>query len=162
MISFPFLLAALISTTNPADSTGPFVNELSPSGVNKTLMLQLVNDARKKGCQCGDTWYPPAPPVGWNDQLEAAAFNHSKDMAQNNYFSHTSPNGDKAGNRIRQAGYNWMAYGENIAMGYNTEKEVVAGWIKSPGHCKNIMSRTYKEMGVAKVNSYWTQAFGSK
>src|SRR6478735_7313557 len=116
MISFSFLFAAVISTANPADSTGPSVNELSPFGVNKTLMLQLVNDTRKKGCQCGDTWYPPAPRLSWNDQLEAAAFNHSKDMAQNNYFSHTSPNGDKAGNRIRQAGYNWMAYGENIAL----------------------------------------------
>lgn len=125
-------------------------------------MLQLVNDTRKKGCQCGNTWYPPAPPVAWNDQLEKAAFNHSKDMSQKNYFSHTSPNGDKAGNRIRKAGYNWMTYGENIAMGYNSEKEVVAGWIKSAGHCKNIMSRNYKEMGVAKVNNYWTQTFGSK
>ena len=161
MISFSLLLALAIACTKSADSTEP-VPEVSSSGVNKTLVLQLVNDVRKKGCQCGDTWYPPAAAVTWNDLLERAAINHSKDMSQNNYFSHTSPNGDNAGARIREVGYLWMAYGENIAMGYNNEKEVVAGWIKSPGHCKNIMNRNYKEMGVAKVNSYWTQTFGSK
>jgi uncharacterized protein YkwD len=162
MISFSFLLALAIACTKSAESTEPVVPETSTAGVNKTLMLQLVNDARKKGCQCGDTYYPPAPAISWNDQLEKAALTHSRDMAQNNYFSHTSPNGDKAGQRISQAGYRWLAYGENIAMGYNTEKEVVAGWIKSPGHCKNIMNKNYKEMGVAKAGTYWTQAFGSK
>lgn len=161
MVSFSILFSIVIACTKSADSTNPVIPG-SSSGVNKTLVMQLVNDVRKKGCQCGDTWYPPAPVVTWNDLLERAAFNHSKDMAQNNYFSHTSPNGDNAGARLREAGYNWLAYGENIAMGYNNEKEVVAGWIKSPGHCKNIMNKNYKEMGVAKVNSYWTQAFGSK
>ena len=55
-----------------------------------------------------------------------------------------------------------MAYGENIATGYRTEKEVVKGWIASPGHCKNIMSKLYKEMGVARYGNYWTQEFGAQ
>jgi len=53
-------------------------------------------------------------------------------------------------------------YGENIGMGYKNEKEMVEGWLKSPGHCKNIMNKGYKEMGVAKVGSYWTQTFGAR
>jgi len=39
---------------------------------------------------------------------------------------------------------------------------VIEGWLKSPGHCKNIMSQKYKEMGVARVGNYWTQTFGSQ
>jgi uncharacterized protein YkwD len=47
-------------------------------------------------------------------------------------------------------------------MGYTTEKQVVDAWLKSPGHCKNIMNKNYKEMGVARVGTYWTQTFGTK
>ena len=162
MISLTFLLAIAIACTTQTESAEPVADEISAAGVNKTLMVQLVNDVRKKGCQCGDTYYPPAQPIAWNDLLEKAALNHSQDMSQNSFFSHTSPSGGNAGTRITAVGYRWMTYGENIAMGYNDERSVVMGWINSPGHCKNIMNKNYKEMGVAKVNSYWTQAFASK
>lgn len=132
------------------------------SSVNKTMMLQLVNEVRKKGCQCGDTYYYPVKEVLWNDQLEKAAYNHSLDMYTNEYFSHVAPDGSNGGVRITRVGYNWKAFGENIAAGYRSEKEVVDGWLSSPGHCKNIMSTNFKEMGVARVGNYWTQEFGSK
>lgn len=132
------------------------------STVNKTVVLQLVNNIRKKGCQCGDTYYPSVSAVTWNDLLEKAALSHSKDMYQNKYFSHTSQNGTNAGVRIGTAGYKWSTYGENIAMGYGSEEAVIAGWISSPGHCKNIMNKSFKEMGVAKVGDYWTQDFGTR
>jgi uncharacterized protein YkwD len=162
MISISFLLAFVLACSKPADSVKPVEVTPDASVVNKSLLVQLVNDTRKKGCQCGETWYPPAPAVTWNELLEKAALNHSRDMYQNNYFSHTSQDGKNAGNRIRQVGYNWNSYGENIAMGYKDEREVVAGWISSPGHCRNIMNKNYKEMGVAKAGTYWTQTFGSR
>ena len=44
----------------------------------------------------------------------------------------------------------------------------VQGWLNSPGHCANIMSPTYTEMGTAfAVNDksgagiYWVQVFGA-
>ena len=134
----------------------------SGTTVNKTLMVQLVNEVRKKGCDCGDTYYPAVPAITWNETLEKAAASHSKDMFQKKYFSHTSPNGTKAGARIEAAGYRWKTYGENIAMGYSDERAVVEGWLSSPGHCKNIMNAYYKEMGVANINGYWTQVFATK
>ena len=133
-----------------------------PTTLNRTLMLQLVNDARKKGCQCGDTYYYPAAPLVWHSQLETAAAGHSADMYYNNYFAHQDAQGRNGGYRITQAGYVWKAFGENIASGYKTEKEVVDGWLKSPGHCKNIMSSLYKEVGVARVGTVWTQNFGMR
>jgi uncharacterized protein YkwD len=143
------------------DGADPVLKD-SAAGVNKSTLLKLVNDARKKGCKCGDTYYYPAPALTWNEQLEKAAMAHSTDMFAKKYFSHTSPNGARAGERIEKAGYHWLAYGENIGMGYKNEKEVVEGWLKSPGHCRNIMNRDYKEMGVAKVGNYWTQTFGKR
>ena len=53
--------------------------------------------------------------------FKSAAYLHSEDMAVNNYFSHTSPNGTTFVQRIEAAGYtNWMALGENIAEAYGS------------------------------------------
>lgn len=131
-----------------------------PPAINKTVLLQLVNDARRKGCNCGAAHYGPAPALTWNDQLEKAALNHSNDMLEKKYFSHTGSDGSSTGERIINAGYSWKFFGENIALGYKTEKEVVDGWLSSPGHCKNIMNKNYREMGVARAGDYWTQDFG--
>ena len=130
--------------------------------VNKALMLQLINEVRQSGCRCGDTYYYPVAPLTWNDKLEKAASLHSADMYQRNYFSHASQDGKKGGARLDEAGYHWKTFGENIAMGYRNEVDVVEGWLQSPGHCKNIMNKDFKEMGVARVGNYWTQEFGRR
>jgi uncharacterized protein YkwD len=59
-------------------------------------------------------------------------------------------------------GITGFSYGENIAFGQRSEREVMQGWLSSPGHCKNIMSKTFKEMGVSRVGDYWTQVFATK
>jgi uncharacterized protein YkwD len=167
-ILIPVLAAALFSACKKEDSEvvprlveNPTVSNL-PATVNKSQLLQLVNEVRQRGCQCGNTYYYPTTKVVWNSKLELAAYNHSSDMYRNKYFSHTGLDGSNAGARIDRAGYHWMAYGENIATGYTNEREVVDAWIKSPGHCKNIMSEAYKEMGVSRVGNYWTQEFATK
>jgi len=132
------------------------------AGLNKNLILQLLNAVRQKGCTCDDTRYPAAPPLTWNDLLEKAAAGHSTEMVQRKYFSHTSTDGYNAGDRLTKVGYAWKTYGENIGMGYRDEKEMVEGWLKSPGHCKNIMNPLFKEVGVARVGDYWTQDFGTR
>jgi uncharacterized protein YkwD len=166
--SLPFMLSVLMvcvagtAGAQTSVSTHDAKATTVRATVNHTLMLKLVNDVRRRGCQCGDTYYYPAPPLGWNDQLETAAYNHSADMAKNKFFAHKAPDGTKAGQRIERTGYLWKAYGENIGQGYKNEKEMVTGWLASPGHCKNIMSTNFKEMGVARVGTLWTQTFARK
>ncbi|MHB8111125.1 MAG: CAP domain-containing protein [Syntrophorhabdaceae bacterium] len=42
--------------------------------------------------------------------------------------------------------------GENIAKGwYLNDKEIVDGWMQSPGHRKNILNRDYTDIGVAII-----------
>lgn len=160
MTPFAFLLSFTLAFTNRTIDPLPVKKE--SAFINKTLLVQLVNNVRKQGCQCGDTWYPAVPAITWNSQLEQAALIHSSDMYTNNYFSHAAKDGRKAGDRLDIIGYRWRTYGENIAFGYYSEREVVKGWVMSPGHCKNIMSKTFKEMGVARVGNYWTQVFATK
>jgi len=130
--------------------------------VNRTTLLQLVNDIRKKGCTCGTTAMPPVGTVVWNDQLAKAAYDHSVDMNTHDYFSHTGLDGSSPGQRITAAGYHWTSYGENIANGYLNEQAVMNAWLGSEGHCKNIMNGGYKDMGVGRDGNYWTQIFATK
>lgn len=161
MTPLTFLFISILGFASQA-TTEPLPVKKEPLPINKTLLLQLVNDVRKKGCQCGDTYYPPVPALTWNSLLEQAALVHSNDMSANQYFSHVSQTGSKAGDRIDETGYRWKTYGENIAFGYRTERDVIQGWLLSPGHCKNIMGKYYKEMGIARARDYWTQVFATK
>jgi uncharacterized protein YkwD len=130
--------------------------------INKTELLQLVNDVRSKGCTCGTTAMPPVTPLAWNDQLAKAAYDHTIDMNANNYFSHTGLDGSDPGQRITAAGYLWNSWGENIASGFTTEQSVMNAWLASEGHCKNVMNGGFKDMGAGRVANLWTQDFGSK
>ncbi|WP_018548743.1 CAP domain-containing protein [Streptomyces sp. LaPpAH-108] len=117
-------------------------------------VVQLVNAERAKvGCS----------PLTVNAELTKAAQAHSDDMAAHQNMSHTGSDGSDPGARITAAGYQWNAYGENVAYGYSTPAEVMAGWMASPGHRENILNCSYKEIGVglAQPGSYWTQDFGT-
>ena len=132
------------------------------SNINKTGLINLVNNYRKAGCKCGSDYYPPVQPVTWNDNLERAAKEHSDDMNAKNYFDHTGSDHSSAGDRISKYNYTWTTYGENIAKGFTTEEGVIKGWIESTGHCRNIMNGNFKEMGVSRSGSYWTQVFAAR
>lgn len=130
-------------------------------------VLSLVNAARSKPRKCGRTSFQPVPPLKLSAMLNRAALIHSQDMAKKNFFEHRGSDGSMVGDRASRVGYRWRAVAENIAVGAETAEIVVEGWLKSPGHCVNIMSPDYTEMGIAYVTEpksgpgiYWTQVFG--
>lgn len=51
--------------------------------------------------------------------------------------------------RASRAGYRWRAIAENIAAGQMNAAVAVQGWLNSRGHCANLMSPVYTEMGAA-------------
>lgn len=133
------------------------------TATEKQTALNLINAARSKSRMCGSRAYAAAAPVQWNLLLEQAAQRHSDDMASRNWFSHTGTDGSSPATRISATGYRWYTLGENIAAGYSTVQSVVDGWLKSPGHCANIMNSRFKEIGMARqinaasrYGSYWT------
>lgn len=130
-------------------------------------LMSLINQARATSQVCGGTAYPATAPLSWNSKLLDAAAGHSADMANQNYFSHTSLDGRTFDQRITAAGYAWSNIGENIAAGQSSVSSVMAGWMASPGHCANIMNNRFTEVGVACVinnsatyRSYWTMNLG--
>lgn len=134
----------------------------SVNGSKEEKILALVNKARSKGCNCGGKYYAPAPPVSWNNKLERAAKKHSRYMNRKNLLTHTGKGSTNPGERIKKEGYDWITFGENVASGYANETEAINGWLKSKGHCKNIMNPKFREMGVARSGAFWTQCFGAR
>lgn len=123
-------------------------------------MLDAVNAARVRGQTCGETRYAPAPPLVWNGRLEAAAAQHTGDMAARDFFGHEGSDGSRPGDRATRAGYPWRVVGENIARYQTTVPEVVGDWVESPGHCRTLMDPRFTEMGAASDAGFWTQLFG--
>ncbi|KNF07183.1 S-layer-like domain-containing protein [Gottschalkia purinilytica] len=87
----------------------------------------------------------------------------SQDMADKNYFDHTSPTYGSPFEMMKKFGIKYMAAGENIAKGYSSAEGVVNGWMNSPGHKANILSSNFGKIGVGYVKkngvTYWTQMF---
>lgn len=131
-------------------------------------VFMASNAARAEARQCGDTWMEAAPPLAWNQQLAEAAQAHSEDMAQQGYFAHKNKQGNEVPQRAEARGYRWFHIGENISRGQTSAQEAVAGWISSPGHCRNLMNPKFSELGVGvsirpgkRPAAYWTQVFGT-
>lgn len=125
-------------------------------------MLVLVNAIRTAGCQCGSDWMPPVKMLTWNDTLAIAAHNHASDMNKREYFDHISPEGTSPIQRTQQVGYSGLYIGENIARGYSSMQDVMAGWKASESHCKTMMDTLYTEMGAGRSETYWVQEFGRR
>ncbi|WP_052333908.1 CAP domain-containing protein [Neolewinella persica] len=121
--------------------------------------LELVNRTRRAGCKCGSRNMPPVSPVSLNAKLTAAARSHSADQANMRKMQHLGSDGSKVGTRVTRAGYTWRTVAENVAWNYPDVDAVFAGWLSSPGHCRNIMGADYTVMGMAEEDLYWTQVF---
>lgn len=132
-------------------------------------ILELANEARAQPRRCGSRQFAAVPPLTLESHLTSAAREHARDMAKHDMLEHTGSDGSTPDQRVTRAGYKWRATGENIASGPTTPDEVMQGWLASPGHCENIMSPRFKEMGIAWVvdprsdsGVYWAQVFGTR
>ncbi len=131
-------------------------------------MLNQLNEARATARDCGATRYAATQKLTYQCDLDSAAERHSKDMANNNFYSHTGTDDSSIGERVNDTGYSWSTVGENIAAGQTSVDQVMQGWLESEGHCKNIMNDNYEEFGTSRVTNetaqydhYWTQVFGT-
>lgn len=130
--------------------------------------IRLINEARSQARSCGTQSFEATGPVSWNYQLVEAADAHSADMTQHNFFDHTGSDGSTVATRVEATGYEWSRVGENIAAGQQSAAEVVAGWLNSPGHCRNLMSPAFTEVAVtcaedsgADYSTYWTNVLAT-
>ncbi len=153
---FSLIMAVMILLSRPAFS------EVAQDA------LDMINKSRvQAGCRA----------LVMQPQLRAAAQGHAAAMAAQDFFSHTGKSGSKMGQRIKAQGYQGRKLAENIAAGQQTAGDVVAAWMSSVGHKRNILDCDFTETGLAVVyqaddqplkgnsypfNYYWVQTFGQR
>ena len=93
-------------------------------------------------------------PLVVSSQLTAAARQHSRDMACNDFFSHTGSDGSSPFQRIAWSGFSFTAAAENIYAGsgsFNSPQQAFNSWMNSPGHRTNMLNATYTHIGVGYI-----------
>jgi uncharacterized protein YkwD len=136
----------------------------SPAEAAVTSVATLQNDilrytnAQRAAHGCGA--------VRADGKIGYAARGHSGFMARTGRFSHTGQGGSTFVIRLTRAGYTG-ALSENIAWGYRSGAQVVAAWMKSPGHRANLLNCKAKAVGIGAFYSangtpYYTQDFGTR
>ncbi|PIS17011.1 MAG: hypothetical protein CO002_02480 [Candidatus Portnoybacteria bacterium CG_4_8_14_3_um_filter_44_10] len=87
-----------------------------------------------------------------NYLLNLAAAAKARDMFEKQYFAHNSPDGRGPDELANEVGYDYIAIGENLALGnFDGDKALVEAWMESPGHRANILFGGYEEIGVAVI-----------
>lgn len=84
-----------------------------------------------------------------NSKLNEAAMEKAKDMIQNNYFAHTSPQNVSPWAWFEKVKYEYKYAGENLAINFKTAENEHEAWMESETHKKNIINPKYQEIGVA-------------
>lgn len=142
--------------------------------------LVVINYVRSLDLTCNDNQHLSGPvdtDVRWNDQLEAAAREHSNDMAEHDLHGHlgsgtkdditgwsaSPPKRSTAKERIKHNGFVSTATAENVAYAWkennpipdNAWVEKIENWMKSTqGSCSIIMNPALTEFGMSESRTY--------
>ncbi|MCK4745202.1 hypothetical protein KAS41_04015 [Candidatus Parcubacteria bacterium] len=116
-----------------------FASDITPEN-----LIRLTNDKRiKNGLK----------PLKTDFALKKAANEKAEHLAENEYFAHTSPSGKTFIEWIKDAGYNYLYAGENLAMDFITAEAVVDAWMNSESHRKNILSSDYTDIAIVSKDT---------
>lgn len=126
-------------------------SDLSTTPSQQTL-LNLINAHRAQNGVSALTMSPV---------LKQASAWMSQDMSTNARFSHIDSLGRDSGARLRDCGYNWADYGENIFPNSTDAQAAFDAWRNSPPHNANMLNSTYKEAGIGMTGGYWTLDLGA-
>jgi uncharacterized protein YkwD len=128
----------------------------APLSAMRTAVLCLIDQQRMAR---GLPGLRPSP------RLNRVAQRQTQTMVATGYFGH----GANFTLRFSAVGYHWRTAGEDIASGYTTPREVVAAWMASTEHCRNILSPGFRDAGTGVAAAAvgagvspgtWTEDFG--
>ena len=150
-VALAVALSALVVAAPGASAAGSCgaanasASSASKRALTRATLCVLNAERRKRGLR----------PLRLNRRLSAAARAHSRAMARRRFFSHDSLGGASFVDRIRHTGYlrgarSWTV-GENIAYGsgrLSSPRAIGRAWMNSAGHRANILSRSYRSIGI--------------
>lgn len=95
------------------------------------------------------------PHVTGDAVLNSAAQAAARDMAENGYFSHVSPDGKSPWYWLDQVGYRYSYAGQNLAVNFTDSKDVQTAWMESSTHRANIAKAQYTKVGFGIANGIY-------
>ena len=126
----------------------PFLKTNYPEVLGVTIDIsseKLLSLTNQKRAEAG------LPPLALENTLSNAAILKAKDMFSKNYWAHSAPDGTTPWVFIKDAGYEYIYAGENLAKGFTSSPDIVEAWMKSRTHRENVLSPNYKDVGFAVV-----------
>ncbi|MDS0478498.1 CAP domain-containing protein [Natrinema sp. 1APR25-10V2] len=158
------------SDTSEDNTTADETDETESNGLDIATVERHIHDAVNE-----ERTARGLKKLQFDAELRDIAREHSRDMAERGYFSHTDPEGDNFADRYAEAGYEcrvggsggtYYTGGENIAQTwydravrtdggtatYTTERgladAIVTQWMNSPGHRENILASQWEHEGI--------------
>lgn len=142
IVLFAFATLSLSSTTVAAGAG------------NQNAILTAVNAIRAQY---------RLPLLQLHPSLQQAASEQARLMAQTGKMAHKVRRGEGFKARLKRVGYSGLA-AENIARGQRSLGRVLAGWMKSPGHRRNMLHPRMRYFGLSAAKSggrnYWAMVLG--
>lgn len=134
-----FMAAAVLTICLPVVAVA-CTTPANVAGVRAEAVRQINAERQRAGL----------PALAVSDALNRAAQGHACDSAGRRKMGHTGSDGSKFTARIRRAGYVLSdgSANENVGFGYGSAAAMVQGWMASPPHRRNILSRQVSEVGI--------------
>ncbi len=113
--------------------------------IDSAKLVNLTNMERQK---------EGLPPLKVNSLLTASSSAKLKDIFDRQYFNHDDPDGNKFSKFILGQGYNFVYAGENLAIDFDSNEDIVRAWMESPTHRKNILNANYEDIGISVMSGF--------
>ena len=128
---------------------------------NEITTIAGINDARSANGQYALTTVY---------ELTQSSRRHSHDMADTGFTGHTGSDGTNAGERVKEACYQWISVAEIIGWGFGgSTQSMINWWLDSPPHKATILSPYFEDAGAgyadnsnSRYRTYWTVNFGRR
>jgi uncharacterized protein YkwD len=159
-LGIAFVLASIVGLAAPRDASAWTAGTFSAT--SESQLITLTNQARANA---------GLPALTLDTTLRAEARSRSKDMIDNNYFSHSiPPDGHSVFTELRAMGYCYSIAGENI--GWNTYPDATAtqtiqdSFMGSTAHRDNILGVSWTSIGIGAYQGstdkkMWTVLFSA-
>ncbi|HET9822878.1 MAG TPA: CAP domain-containing protein [Burkholderiaceae bacterium] len=148
-------LAAGMACTNLTVAEAEFEPCLDEPSLQQAL--ERLNEVRREVAAPCITEAATLPPLSLEERLASAAWEQAADLAQRDALSHVDSRQRGLGARLRSVGYPMAGAGENLAAGQTNFDDALAAWLASPKHCANLMTRDYRDVGLACVQRRGTR-----
>lgn len=137
---------AAVAAPDPATAVLPLPFKSLTAQADVSLehtVLGLVNRERRA--------HGVSPLVSSNS-LQAVARDHGRDLFARGVLSHLTRDGRSPRDRILDAGIPFRVAGENVAYAADVQT-AHSRLMASPGHRRNILSSTYRRVGIGVLNA---------